>query len=67
MMITAYAKAGLLLDQKAYEKKARNAQMFVEQHLVDENHRMFVRYRDGERAFPGNLDDYAYSASSPRQ
>lgn len=60
MMITAYAKAGLLLDQKAYEKKARNAQMFVEQHLVDENHRMFVRYRDGERAFPGNLDDYAY-------
>ena len=61
MMIMAYAKAGFLLDHPGFTETAKLAQAFLEQNLVDKNGRLLVRYRDGESAFPGNLDDYAYS------
>lgn len=60
MMIMAYAKAGFLFGFAAYEHRAKKAQVFIENHLVDRSDRLLVRYRDGESAFPGNLDDYAY-------
>ena len=60
MMIMAYAKAWLLLDSTVYGEMAGKAQIFIEKHLTDEHDRLLVRYRDGESAFPGNLDDYAY-------
>ena len=60
LMIIACAKAGFLLDYPGYLEMARRAQVFVEQKLFDENGRLLVRYRQGESAFPGNLDDYAF-------
>lgn len=60
LMIIACAKAGFLLDDPGYLEMARRAQVFVEQKLFDENGRLLVRYRQGESAFPGNLDDYAF-------
>lgn len=35
---------------------------FIRRHLVDERGRLHVRYRDGEAAFDGHLDDYAFYA-----
>uniref|UniRef100_UPI003323B985 thioredoxin domain-containing protein n=1 Tax=Enterocloster asparagiformis TaxID=333367 RepID=UPI003323B985 len=60
LMIIACARAGFLLDDPGYLEMAGRAQMFVEQKLFDENGRLLVRYRQGESAFPGNLDDYAF-------
>lgn len=60
MMIMACARAGLLFDSSLYREMAENAQGFIEKRLTDGQDRLFVRYRDGESAFPGNLDDYAY-------
>jgi len=60
LMIIACAKAGFLLDDPGYLEMAGRAQVFVEQKLFDENGRLLVRYRQGESAFPGNLDDYAF-------
>ena len=60
LMIIACARAGFLLDDPGYLEMAGRAQVFVEQKLFDENGRLLVRYRQGESAFPGNLDDYAF-------
>ncbi len=35
---------------------------FIRTHLVDHTGRLRVRYRDGEAAFDGHLDDYAFYA-----
>lgn len=60
MMILAYARAGFVLENPDYTEKAKAAQAFTERNLADKNDRLLVRYRDGESAFWGNLDDYAY-------
>lgn len=60
MMISACAKAGFLLNEPAYTEMAQRSQRFIENHLYNENGRLMVRYREGESAFLGNLDDYAY-------
>lgn len=60
MMISVCAKAGFLLDEPSYIEMAQRAQQFIENHLYNESERLMVRYREGESAFLGNLDDYAY-------
>lgn len=60
LMILAYAKAGSLLSNPGYLERAKKAQQFIESRLIDKNGRLLVRYRDGESAFSGNLDDYAF-------
>lgn len=60
MMIMAYGKAGFFLDNDHYKEKAIRAQEFMKRNLIDQHGRLLVRYRNGESAFPGNLDDYAY-------
>lgn len=60
MMITAYAKAGLFLGDREYLKIAERAEQFISEHLVNEEDRLMVRYREGQCAFSGNLEDYAY-------
>lgn len=60
MMIVAYAKAAFLFDSTDYLTRAENAQVFIESKLINKNDRLMVRYRDGESAYLGNLDDYAY-------
>lgn len=62
LMIVALAKASFLCREPAWLKDAVKAQQFVETHLTDERGRLYVRYRDKEAAFSGNLEDYAYYA-----
>ncbi len=59
LMIAALAYSGRVFNRPDYWKAARQAAQFIEQHLLKDN-RLLHRYRDGEAAIPGFLDDYAF-------
>lgn len=60
LMISAYAKAAIILQCKEYADIAERAVNFINTKLIDKDGRLYVRYRDGEAANNGNLDDYAF-------
>ena len=64
LMITAYAKAAQILQKEEYFDVAKNAIDFINRELTDENGRLLVRYRDGDAAFFGHIDDYAFYCMS---
>lgn len=64
LMITAYAKAAQILQKKEYSDVAIRAVDFIERSLTDKNDRLYVRYRDGDAAFMGHIDDYAFYCMS---
>ena len=57
-MICACAKAGAVLGETEYVDLAVRAEAFIRKNLV-RNGRLMVRYRDGDAAGEGKLDDYA--------
>ncbi len=62
LAIAAFAKAGRTLADKTYLKAAERCAAFIERKLTDEAGRLYLRYRDGEAAHMGQLDDYAFFA-----
>ena len=62
LMIAALAKAGGMLGKSVYLEAAKKAQHFIQQSLTDENGEMKIRWREGESAHAGQLDDYAFYA-----
>lgn len=62
LMIAAFAKAARLLHKAEYLKAAQNAQCFLQNSLMDEKGNLKVRWREGETAHDGQLDDYAFYA-----
>jgi len=58
LMVAAMAKAYQALEDHVYVDAAQRAAGFILNNLKKEN-RLFRRYRDGEVAHPGYLDDYA--------
>ena len=61
-MIMALAKAAFICREPSWLEAAEKAQQFLERNLTASQNRLYVRYRDGEAAYPGCLDDYAYYA-----
>ncbi|MGD9208513.1 MAG: thioredoxin domain-containing protein, partial [Syntrophobacterales bacterium] len=59
LMIAAMAKAYQALGDQAYVDAAQAAAGFISNTLKKDGHRLFRRYRDGEVAYPGYLDDYS--------
>ncbi len=60
LMIGALARAGGLLDEQEYIDAAVKAARFIQKNLfVTDSARLLRRYRDGEAAHAGQLDDYA--------
>lgn len=59
-MIAAFSKTGRILDDPDYLEAAKKAQRFINQYLTDEQGRLMIRWRDGEAANAGQLDDYAF-------
>lgn len=57
--VIAMAKAALVLREETYLDAAKNAHAFICKNMTDENNRLFLRWRDGEKAHRGCLDDYA--------
>ncbi|WP_199614799.1 thioredoxin domain-containing protein [Paenibacillus alkalitolerans] len=60
LMIAALAKASAAFDRQDYADAARRAAAFVLRELRTPEGRLLARYRDGEAAFPGYIDDYAF-------
>ena len=60
--IIALARAGQALCEERYLKAAMKAHRFICKEMTDDNDRMYLRWRDGEAANAGQLDDYAVYA-----
>lgn len=60
LMIAALARAGRVLQNTTYLDAATKAVRLIEEKLVREDGRLLARYRDGEAAYLGYLDDYAF-------
>jgi uncharacterized protein YyaL (SSP411 family) len=61
LMISAFARAGAALGEPAYAGAARRAADFVVSRLYDRARGVLLRrYRDGDAAIDGFLDDYAF-------
>lgn len=60
LTIVALADAGFLLNEDRYLEAAKAAQQFIEQNLTDADNRLYIRWRDGEAAHAGQLEDYAF-------
>ena len=58
----ALAKAGQALEEPSYQEAAIRIHDFIESKMVTENDRLYLRYRDGEAAYVGQLEDYAVYA-----
>lgn len=61
LMIAALAKAARVLQQEEYAKVAERALEFIFSKLTAEDgKRLLARYRDGQAAYLGYVDDYAF-------
>jgi len=60
LMIAALAIGGRVVNEAAYTLAAEKAAAFIFSKLVREDGRLLARYRQGEAAYPGYLDDYAF-------
>jgi uncharacterized protein YyaL (SSP411 family) len=60
LMIAALARAASAFNEPRYLAAARGAADFVLAELRDEQGRLFKRWRAGEAAFAGALEDYAF-------
>lgn len=52
-------QAGFVLDEPDYLNAAIRVHQFIESKMSNENDRLYLRYRDGDAAHVGQLDDYA--------
>ncbi len=62
LMLAALAQAGLALDEPNYLDAARRTADFLHSRLTTADGRLLARWRDGDAAHPGKLDDYAFYA-----
>jgi uncharacterized protein YyaL (SSP411 family) len=60
LMIAALAKGHQVLGDQAYADAARKAADFLSKNLKTPEGRLLRRYRQGDAAYPGYLDDYAF-------
>ncbi len=64
LAIWAFARAHQITGVTEYYKRAKQAAAFVRANLMTLNGRLLVRWREGQAANEGNLDDYAFYAYS---
>jgi uncharacterized protein YyaL (SSP411 family) len=60
LMIAALAKASQVFGDHAYTDAARKAADFILKNLRTTGGRLLRRYRQGDAAYPGYLNDYAF-------
>lgn len=57
--VTAMARAAGILREEKYLDTAKRAHVFISCNMTDDKNRLFLRWREGEMAHAGCLDDYA--------
>jgi uncharacterized protein YyaL (SSP411 family) len=60
LMIAALAKGAKVTGDSRYAEAAARAADFVLKHMVRNDGRLLARYRQGEAAYEGYIDDYAF-------
>lgn len=60
LMIAAFAMGARVRGNKEYAAAAEKAVAFIRSKLIRNDGRLLARYREGEAAYPGYLDDYAF-------
>jgi uncharacterized protein YyaL (SSP411 family) len=60
LMITAYATAAKVFQNNDYTDVAVQAAEFISRRLTDDTGKLYVRFRDGDSAHFGLIDDYAF-------
>ena len=60
LMISSLAFGGKVLGESRYVEAAQKAMQFIEGKLMTKDGKLLHRYRDGDAAILGNLDDYAF-------
>jgi uncharacterized protein YyaL (SSP411 family) len=60
LMISAFVKTAQVTGNENYISFARTAADFINDNLTEESGDLLHRYRDGDAAVKGNLDDYAF-------
>ena len=60
LMISSLAFGSRVLDDPSYAQAARRSADFILREMVRKDGRLLHRYRDGEAAIPGHLEDYAF-------
>lgn len=60
LMISAFAKAAQVFDEKKYTERAEKAAEFVEKNLMTKEGKLLHRFRKGEAGIPAHIDDYAF-------
>ncbi|HEY5560427.1 MAG TPA: thioredoxin domain-containing protein [Clostridiaceae bacterium] len=60
LMIATLAYGGRVFENKNYIEQAEKAMDFILNNMINEKGRLMARYRDGEVAHLGYLEDYAY-------
>lgn len=60
--VLALARAGQILGEERYWSAAVRARRWLRRHMTDAKDRLYLRYRDGEAAHGGQLEDYAVYA-----
>lgn len=58
-MMIAMAKAAQILGDTRYKDAAIAVHRFIQAHMTDDSRRLYHRWREGEAAIEGQLDDYA--------
>lgn len=64
LMISAFAKGAQVLGDRSYLDAARKAANFIRTRMITSDGTLLRRWRDGEAAIPGFLDDYAFFAQA---
>ena len=62
LMIASLARSSVQLDRESYLDASKSAQTMFEKRFVTDAGRLRLRWRDGEAAYDGHLDDYAFYA-----
>ena len=60
LCIAAFAQAGRVFNNPAYEEVAKTAMQFILAQMRSNDGGLLHRYRDGDAAIPGFADDYAF-------
>ncbi|MDF7800752.1 thioredoxin domain-containing protein [Pontiellaceae bacterium B1224] len=60
LMMAAFAKAGCAFNNEKYTEAAIRANRFVETEMQQPDGTLWHRWRDGHKAVPGQLEDYAF-------
>ncbi len=60
LMMAALANAGRILGDSCYLQAGLKVRNFIAENMKDGSGRLFLRWRDGESAGMGQLDDYAF-------